>query len=62
MTQMIVNVLSAAADDSSALVEFIMDGLNVGTEIVPALALAVLTASWEDPGDMVGMSFEREVE
>lgn len=62
MTHMRMTILDAAADDASAQVEYTMDGNMIGVESVPALALAVLTGCWDDPGDMVGMSFEREVE
>ncbi len=57
-----MTILRAAADDSTADVEFMMDGNLLGTETVPTLALAALTGDWAEAGELVGMSFEREVE
>ena len=62
MTHMLITVLAASDDDSIAVCEYIMDGMSIGVERVPALAFATMTGDWRDPGDLVGMSFVREID
>ena len=61
MAHMKVTILSAAPCDGAAEVEYVMDGMYAGTETVHSLALAVLTGCWDDPRDMVGKVFERDI-